>query len=279
MIVTPRYGEPPVLDGERFIGDPSLPLIRQRRRLAGILATLDAEQWAMPSRCELWPVRDVVAHLMGINQLWLLSIAGGRTGRPTRLFDSFDPVTTPCLLLDDVRDWSPSAVLDGFAETTESLADMVGDMEPDEWSLTGESPLGHVSLHLVAVHALWDSWIHERDVLLPLGLAPVEEPDEVLACLAYAAAIGPALLATNGSTRRRTMTVNATSPIVQLSVDAGERVVVRDTTTPDGVVLTGRAVDLIEGFSFRVPLDADIDADDLWLFGGLESAFDQESMT
>lgn len=276
MIVTPRYGEQPVLDGEHFIGDASGSLIRQRRRLAGILATLDAEQWAKPSRCALWRVRDVVAHLMGINQLWSMSIAGGRAGRPTRLFNGFDPVTTPCLLLDDVRDWSPSAVLDGFVETTESLADMVGDMDPDEWSSTGETPLGHVSLHLVAVHALWDGWIHERDVLLPLRLAPVEEPDEVLACLMYAAAIGPALLATNGSTRCRTMTVNATFPTVQLSVDAGECVVVRDTMTPGGVVLTGRAVDLIEGLSCRSPLDANIDAEDEWLLGGLASAFDRD---
>ena len=32
-------------------------------------------------------------------------------------------------------------------------------------------------------HALWDAWIHERDVLLPLGVSPTEEPDEVAALL------------------------------------------------------------------------------------------------
>jgi uncharacterized protein (TIGR03083 family) len=175
-----------VLDSGCSIGDPAGPLIRQRRRLAGILATLDAEQWAEPSRCELWSVRDVVAHLMGINQLWSMSIAG-RAGRPTRPFDGFDPVTTPRLRLGDVRNWSASAVRAGFVETTESLADMVGDMDPDEWSLMGETPLGHVSLHLVAVHALWDSWIHERDVLLPLGVARRAGPAD--ACRSFRWAI------------------------------------------------------------------------------------------
>ena len=31
-------------------------------------------------------------------------------------------------------------------------------------------------MRLLASHALWDGWVHERDIALPLGLTPPEEP-------------------------------------------------------------------------------------------------------
>jgi hypothetical protein len=142
------------------------------------------------------------------------------------------------------------------------------------WSVTGESPLGHVALRLVLLHALWDSWIHERDVLLPLGLAPVLEPDEVVACLAYAAALGPALLAAGGSVRRGTLAVDGSEPEAQIIVDVGSTVLLRLDTAAGAARLTGRAVDLIEGLSFRAPLTADVADADRWLLSGLDAAFD-----
>lgn len=41
-----------------------LPLIaNERRRVADLLADLDDDQWATPSLCEGWTVRDVAAHM------------------------------------------------------------------------------------------------------------------------------------------------------------------------------------------------------------------------
>jgi hypothetical protein len=112
-------------------------------------------------------------------------------------------------------------------------------------------------------------------VLLPLGAVPVEEADEVTACLVYAAALGPALLAAGGSTRRAVLAVDATVPAVQVVVEVGPDVVVRvGAPSPDAVVLTGRAVDLVEGLSLRAPLAADVAASDRWLLGGLAAVFD-----
>jgi hypothetical protein len=156
-----------------------------------------------------------------------------------------------------------------------AVAGAVSGLDGAGWSVTGESPLGHVALRLVLLHALWDSWIHERDVLLPLGLAPVLEPDEVVACLAYAAALGPALLAAGGSVRRGTLAVDGTEPEAQIIVDFGSTVLLRlDTAAAGAARLTGRAVDLIEGLSFRAPLTADVADADRWLLSGLDAAFD-----
>jgi hypothetical protein len=150
--------------------------------------------------------------------------------------------------------------------------------DEDTWAQTGESPpLGHVTLRLVAVHALWDSWIHERDILLPLGITPVEEHDEVLACLWYAAALGPALLATRGSTRNGTLTVDATDPRVQVVITAGPHVTVGPgTARPDLAQLRGDAVELAEGLSLRQELAVAVASDDRWLLSGLDAAFDHE---
>jgi hypothetical protein len=147
--------------------------------------------------------------------------------------------------------------------------------------LVAESPLGHVALGLVAWHALWDAWIHERDLLLPLGLVPAEEPDEVAACLAYAAALGPALLADGGSTRRATLSVDATGPGGgRLVVEAGPDVVIPGgVLSPHGVLLTGRAVDLLEGLSLRIPLAVGVAAPDRWLQSGLAEVFEVGAMS
>ncbi len=42
-----------------------------------------------------------------------------------------------------------------------------------------DTPLGWVPWPLSLNHLLWDSWLHERDLLLPLGAAPAPDPREV----------------------------------------------------------------------------------------------------
>jgi hypothetical protein len=171
---------------------------------------------------------------------------------------------------------TPSQVLARYVETSEALIDLVTGLDAAAWSLTGDSPLGHVPVGAVALHAIWDCWTHERDILLPLGLAPVEEPDEVAACLRYAAALGPALLATLGSTRRATLAVAATDPDVEFAVEAGPTVTIRDgAAPPDAARLTGPAVALVEGLTCRTSLTTDVAVADRWLVTGLATAFDQ----
>ena len=47
-----------------------------------------------------------------------------------------------------------------------------------------------------------------------------------------------------------------------------------DHVSPDAVVLRGRAVDLIEMLSTRVPLDQTVPADKRWLITGLAEIFE-----
>ena len=278
MLLTPRYDEPAFFRLDLPLGDPAVPLLRQRRRLASLLGRLDDEQWAAASRCEGWSVRDVTTHLVDTNGFWAFSIGAARRGKPTRLLATFDAVTSPAALVDAARSQSHTEVLDRFIETNEAIADAVAELDDDGWSALGEAPPGHVPLRAVVLHALWDSWTHERDIVLPLGLTPVEELDEITGCLGYGAALSPAFVVAGGSTRQGAIAVEATDPDVRFIVDVGASVVVRAGDAPaDALRLTGPAVELVEGLSFRVPLPCPVADDHKWLLSNLAEVFDREA--
>lgn len=278
MQLNPRYGDDPlvVLDGDAAtIAEPT---IRQRRRLVEELGHLSDEQWAAPSRCEGWSAQDVIVHLDSTNAFWGFSLSAGRKGEPTRFLATFDPKASPAELVAGAGTKAPGEVLDAFTASTEALVGLLESFSAEDWTRIAEAPPGHVSAAAVVHHALWDSWVHERDVLLPLGVTPPEDPDEVAACLRYGAALAPGLSLTNGVEDTGILAVSATDPDVALVVEVDGRVVVR-TGVPVGpvdVTLAGDAVDLVEAFSIRRPLDADVPTDKAWLVQGLADVFEAD---
>ena len=277
MQLTPRYGAQPVITLD---GPPAAiagPLIRQRRRLATALASFTDEQWSHPSRCAGWSNRDVIVHLDSTNTFWSMSIAAGVHGEPTRFLATFDPVASPAQLVAGSGDVSTGEVLARFVASTDALVGLCSSLDHAGWSAAAEAPPGHVSVSAVAHHALWDSWVHERDVLVPLGLAPEPEADEVAACLRYVAALGPALALNRGAAGSGVLAIDATGPDVVVVVDIGEQVVVRAGAAgaPTAELrLAGDAVELLEALSVRRPLTQLIPADSAWMLRGLSDTFD-----
>lgn len=122
--------------------------------------------------------------------------------------------------------------------------------------------------------ALWDCWIHERDVILPLGIEPAIEPDEVSSCSRFAAAIGPALALGVATAQTGIYAVEATDPETQFVMEVADTVVVRLATIDDSMpVLRGDAVELIEALSLRRPMPATAPAEWVQLLVGLTAAF------
>jgi uncharacterized protein (TIGR03083 family) len=277
MLLTPRYDDEPLVTIAGQIDDPAVPLLRQRRRLGDVLRGLGDQQWAAPSRCEAWSVQGVIAHLDGTNGFWAFAMKAALGGEPTRFLGTFDPVATPLAMVDGMKHLTPADVLAQYDESVDAMAAVVTGLDRDAWSMLGEAPPGHVSLEAVALHALWDAWTHERDCLLPLGLAQVEEPDEILGSLRYAAALGPAFSRTHGSDQQGQLAVVATDPDVSFVVDIGATtVVVTDGVAPDGTpALRGTAIGLLEALSFRLPFEEELPAEHRWLVGGLDAVFDR----
>lgn len=242
-----------------------------------MLAELTDDQWGRASRCEGWTARDVVAHLVGVNKFWNASVLAGLAGEPTRALAGFDPAATPPLLVDAMSSLSPSGVLDQFVSTNDSFLGALSALTPGEWSMPAESPAGHVPIRLLAQHALWDSWVHERDVAIPLGIASGVEPDEVTSCLQYAAVVSPVLGIGLGRARAGVVAVEATDPTVRFVLDVGDCVSLRNEAF-DRVVpcLSGDAVEMIEALSLRRPMSPSTPIEWSQLLGGLEAAFDAE---
>ena len=104
-----------------------------------------------------------------------------------------------------------------------------------------------------------------------------EEPDEIVSCLRYVAAVAPVLAFSSDPTRRGALAIDATEPDVGLVIEVGTTVVVRSGTAPsDALRLTGRAVDLVDMLSIRTPLDQPVPPERRWLIEGLATVFDTE---
>jgi len=275
VLLKPMYEGPAILAIDGSPGDQLLPLTRQRRRLQALLGTLDEEQWMAPSRCEAWTVRDVVAHLVGVNAFWHASVHAGLTGNPTRVLAGFDPVATPPLMVDSMKALTSADVLAEFVSTNEAFLDVVGALTDDQWSTPVESPPGHVPARLLALHALWDCWIHERDIAIPLGISPSVEVDEVSSCLRYAAAVGPALGLPFGVVSPGTYAVEADDPDVRFTLEVRDSVaILEEDASPDVPCLRGDAVALTEALSLRRPLPLSAPVEWTRLGNGLVTAFD-----
>ena len=103
------------------------------------------------------------------------------------------------------------------------MLDAVEALDDAGWAAVGEAPPGHVPLTLVADHALWDCWVHERDIVLPLGRPPVEDPGEVLTCLRYAAALGQAFEVGQGGGPGGIAVLEVTDPDARIVVSRQRR--------------------------------------------------------
>jgi uncharacterized protein (TIGR03083 family) len=274
MQLSPRYGAEPIIELDGTADGIGVPFVRQRRRLAAILAALDEGSWAAPSRCEGWRVQDVVAHLADADGFWALSLQAGLAGGPTRFLDGFDPDGTPAALVGAASDTPADQVRDRFLAATDALVAAIEGLDAGGWSATVEAPPGHIPASVMAHHALWDGWVHERDILLPLGLPVAVEDDEVTACLRYAAALGPAFVICTDPGLTGTLVVDATEPDTTVVVDVDDVVRAHGGPAPAGALpVTGPAVALVEAFSVRGPFPSSDTPTDSWLLRGLADAF------
>jgi hypothetical protein len=225
-------------------------------------------------------VQDVVIHLSSTNPFWAMSIQAGVAGEPTRFLATFDPVASPSQMVEQQRGASDPSVedtLEQFSTSCQHLADVVTGLGEADWDALAESPPGHVPVRLLADHALWDSWVHERDILLPLGLAPVVDDAEVLTCVRYAAALGRTFEACAGASTSAPIELVVTHPDARVVVEVEDgRVRVHDGVAPPGSERAeGDAVSVVEMLSARDAGGAVVPDPIRALTAGLATVFDQ----
>jgi uncharacterized protein (TIGR03083 family) len=145
----------------------------ERVRLADRVADLTDEQWATPSLCRGWTVRDVIAHLTVTTRM----TAWGVVRAAVRARGSFDRMAVDL------------AAARASAFTTDELVAQLRESARSRRRMPGSGP----------VDPLMDLVIHGQDIARPLGLRHASPPEVVAACLAYVSASrfmgGPARLA------------------------------------------------------------------------------------
>ena len=148
------------------------PWVRHRNRMRDALRTLPDAEWHAATRCTDWDVKDVVSHLVTVDAYWMFAFNAARTDDPpTTLLEHFDPSSGTDVQVAALREVSNAELADRFANGTEALVQMVDGFAPADWDAIGESPLGHLPVRVLFGHAFWDSWLHERDMFVPLGRA------------------------------------------------------------------------------------------------------------
>jgi uncharacterized protein (TIGR03083 family) len=238
------------------------PWLRHRRRLVEALSGLPDDQWKAPTRCASWDARGVVSHLVTVDAFWMASLRAALAREsPTTFIRGFDPSTGTDVFVDPMLELPTEAIFEQFVNGTDAFVTVVDTFEADDWAALGEAPFGHLSARLLLAHALWDSWLHERDIFEPLGMAPAIERDEVLAATWYtllvaalqggllddAAPVGPGPAQPIDVTLRFE---DLPGDELRVEIDAGLQI----TRATDGSSVTaGPALALVEGFAGRAP--------------------------
>jgi uncharacterized protein (TIGR03083 family) len=133
----------------------------ERHRVADLVTDLPDEQWATPSLCSAWTVRDVVAHLTVTTRMTvprLLRAAVLARG-------SFDRMAVDL------------AAQRAEAYPTEELVAQLRESADSTRRFPGSTPRD----------PLMDLVVHGQDIARPLGRRHVSPPDVVADCLAYVA--------------------------------------------------------------------------------------------
>ncbi len=155
----------------------------QRQRFVSVLRTFGPDDWAAPTRCAEWSAHDVVRHLCDDNAI---GIGAGANDRALDVAAGFDPRTTPRRWLAASAGEAPDATLSRFVATTGELILIARDRLVQNRRFDIHLPFGPMDWTVLMLHGFWDSWIHERDILLARG----DEHPTGADAIAYAATYG-----------------------------------------------------------------------------------------
>ncbi len=134
---------------------------RQRADTVAFARSLDEAAYAGPTRCSEWSVRELLAHLCDTTSIFDRRFAGVDR-------HDFDPNSDPQKMVDAHASDTPEQVLDRLEQVSARYVERVdsllqsGDSTRVPWLYA--NPL---DWRLLAIHAFWDEWIHERDLRLP----------------------------------------------------------------------------------------------------------------
>jgi uncharacterized protein (TIGR03083 family) len=195
---------------------------RQRDRFAAVLASFTSGDWAARSRCADWSAHDVIRHLCDCN-----AILSNTDQRVLDVAAGFDPRTSPRRWPAILATESPDATLAYFLDTTRDMLALAHNRLDRGQRYDVRLPYGPMDWTVLLLHGFWDSWLHERDILLARGREHPSDAEATAYATAYGLFIAAAVASMFGSPVHRQQ--------LRLSGDGGG---VFDLDTREAVTLT-----------------------------------------
>ena len=215
----------------------------QRARMGQWLDALPEDAWSGPTRCEDWDVTLLVRHLASGCQFLGYTLHKAAAGTATTLLTGFDTHVTVNAAAAMLGDLTPAQAREAMTVADASVEREFSALGPDGWMAAAEAPPGRVPAYLAVSHFLFDSWVHEYDLMVPRGEQPVLLVDEVVPVAAYI--LGLASLSVDAV---EPLDVRLTDLDLRIGVDAVDGgAVVTPGSAPSGAsVIEGRSVDVID---------------------------------
>jgi uncharacterized protein (TIGR03083 family) len=130
--------------------------------LAETCHELSGTEWALPTECPGWDVKDQLSHLIGIERALL--------GESPPVWDGplGDHVKNDAARQNEPwvavrRSKSGPVVYAEFVEVTETRLGQLETRGDEEWAAVGWSPVGEVPYAVFMEVRVFDSWVHEQD--------------------------------------------------------------------------------------------------------------------
>jgi uncharacterized protein (TIGR03083 family) len=224
---------------------------RQRQRFAAVLRGFGPGDWAAPTRCTDWSAHHVVRHLCDGNAIIKAWVTG--TGHSTLdVTAGFDPRITPRTWPAVSASESPGATLSRFVATTGELLTLTRARLTQNRSFDIRLPYGPMAWTVGILHAFWDSWLHERDILLARGREHPTDGDATLYATAYGVFIATAVASMYGDQVQEKLTLGGDGGgVFDLEARGGVTLTVTRATT------TGSpAANVTDALGGRAPIAA-----------------------
>jgi uncharacterized protein (TIGR03083 family) len=219
-----------------------------RRRVRGWLDSLPDADWTGPTRCESWDTTALVRHMASASQFLGYTLHQATDGEPTTLLRGMDTRGTVEAAASMLGDLTPRAAREVLGSMDTAVDAELERMSDTGWSAMAEAPPGQLPSHLVVSHFLFDSWVHEYDLMLPRGEGPVVDPLEAEVVVRYL--IGFATVATGSGAP---LDLRLTGPDLRIGIDVvdGAVTVVVGSAPGGAYVIEGSVVDVVDRTSGR----------------------------
>jgi uncharacterized protein (TIGR03083 family) len=215
----------------------SRPAVDQLARcwasLDDLLDRLQTDRWATPSLCPDWTVRGVVEHLGAVEHMLL--------GKPPGSMAEALPFHEVGEWLEAVRSLTEAELLERYREVIAGRREALAAMSDRDFDLPCMTPVGPGTYGRFMDVRVFDFWVHEQDIRVPLGLPGHEDgPAAETAVHEIEVSLGYIIGRKVGLPDGTSITIDLTGPIDRLfhvAVD-GRAAQVERLDAPDVVLRT-----------------------------------------